>query len=448
MVGPAPASSATQSWWLTHAGPMPTASKRPPDYTDIAIIGAGMTGCATAYYLQKLFGKGAAGVAVLDARGCAGGATGRNGGHLWANPASDFERNTCADMIEFLETNSVACDFTRDGATALDRRSPAVGIVYNDRADDPESKDDNEDWGEDFVEWDAATCEARLQTDSFSTGVHFPDACQFYPAKVAAALLQRAGCTYCAPVRVLSVRAGQGSDAEWQLLRWSGVESDGDDDDERGRGGVLRARRVVVAANGWAAELLPELSEHLYPTRNSVIMTKPLPRTAHWGVGAFSVDSENGARELYAIRRPDGRVCLGGARALEAGAAVGVADDTTRSEVVGQYLRRFLTEHFPRLVPVSSAADGEEGNEHADEDECGLVEAEWTGVLGFTADGKPLVGALPARPNVFVGAGFCGHGMPQCFGVAKGLALMLEGRGDEAHPFLRNEANVARVFKE
>jgi hypothetical protein len=32
--------------------------------------------------------------------------------------------------------------------------------------------------------------------------------------------------------------------------------------------------------------------------------------------------------------------------------------------------------------------------------------------------------------------------------VAKGLALMLEGRGDEAHPFLRNEANVARVFKE
>ena len=160
-------------------------------------------------------------------------------------------------------------------------------------------------------------------------------------------------------------------------------------------------------------------------------MTAPLPATGDWGVGAFSVDSDVGARELYAIRRPDGRVCLGGARALEEDAAVGSTDDASLSGVVGGYLRSFLATHFPALGGVE-------------------VEAEWTGVLGFTRDGKPFVGPLPARPGVLVAAGFCGHGMPQCFGVGKAVARMIEG-GEHAaavHPFIRDEASPARVLGE
>ena len=73
--------------------------------------------------------------------------------------------------------------------------------------------------------------------------------------------------------------------------------------------------------------------------------------------------------------------------------------------------------------------------------------AEWTGVLGFTRDQKPLVGQV--RPGVFVAAGFCGHGMPQCFGVGKAIAQMLEGGAEEAavHPHIRGPANVARVLR-
>ena len=39
------------------------------------------------------------------------------------------------------------------------------------------------------------------------------------------------------------------------------------------------------------------------------------------------------------------------------------------------------------------------------------------GILGFTKDGKPLVGRvleLDPLGRIFVGAGFCGHGMPVC----------------------------------
>ena len=148
---------------------MPTDAMPPPaavpDSADIAIVGAGMTGCATAFWLQKLFSKGGHEVVVLDARGCAGGATGRNGGHLWSNPASAFEKATVSELLSFIESEGVDCDLTRGGATALDRREPEEDVVYNDNKDDPENYED-EEWGEEFDEWSAAECEAKLQTDA------------------------------------------------------------------------------------------------------------------------------------------------------------------------------------------------------------------------------------------------------------------------------------------
>lgn len=52
-------------------------------------IGAGLTGLSTAFWLTE---NGVKDIVVLDVRGVAEGATGRNGGHLWAYtelPTSD-----------------------------------------------------------------------------------------------------------------------------------------------------------------------------------------------------------------------------------------------------------------------------------------------------------------------------------------------------------------------
>ena len=68
------------------------------------------------------------------------------------------------------------------------------------------------------------------------------------------------------------------------------------------------------------------------------------------------------------------------------------------------------------------------GSRNSSGDEELVVEAEWTGVLGFTLDGKPLVGAMPSdayNGRVFVGVGYCGHGMPTCSGVGKALAQQM-----------------------
>lgn len=45
--------------------------------------------------------------------------------------------------------------------------------------------------------------------------------------------------------------------------------------------------------------------------------------------------------------------------------------------------------------------------------------------MGFTNDFLPHVGQVPQKPGQFVIAGFNGHGMPQVFLSAKGLAQMV-----------------------
>ena len=100
-------------------------------------------------------------------------------------------------------------------------------------------------------------------------------------------------------------------------------------------------------------------------------------------------------------------------RSLEPDSARGTVDDATLAAPVAAALRAFLAETFGR----------EEGL---------AVEQEWTGVLGFTTDGRPLVGELPTRPRgCYVAAGYNGHGMPQCFGTGKAVARMIAAGGGD-----------------
>lgn len=45
--------------------------------------------------------------------------------------------------------------------------------------------------------------------------------------------------------------------------------------------------------------------------------------------------------------------------------------------------------------------------------------------MGYSSDGLPHVGTVPGRQNQYMLAGFNGHGMPQIFLSAKGVASMV-----------------------
>jgi len=52
----------------------------------------------------------------------------------------------------------------------------------------------------------------------------------------------------------------------------------------------------------------------------------------------------------------------------------------------------------------------------------GEVTHRWAGTMGFTESGLPLAGPLEGMPNVYVCAGFTGHGMGFAFMTARQVA--------------------------
>lgn len=47
--------------------------------------------------------------------------------------------------------------------------------------------------------------------------------------------------------------------------------------------------------------------------------------------------------------------------------------------------------------------------------------------MGYSSDGLPHVGQVPGQEGQYVLAGFTGHGMPQIFLAAEGIAKMIVG---------------------
>jgi len=53
------------------------------------------------------------------------------------------------------------------------------------------------------------------------------------------------------------------------------------------------------------------------------------------------------------------------------------------------------------------------------------LDSAWTGIVGYTSDMVSHIGAVPGKSNQYICAGFNGHGMPQIFLAAKGIAKMI-----------------------
>jgi hypothetical protein len=50
--------------------------------------------------------------------------------------------------------------------------------------------------------------------------------------------------------------------------------------------------------------------------------------------------------------------------------------------------------------------------------------------MGYSRDEHPWVGQLPGKPNLFISAGFTGHGMPNTWLCGKAVANMVQNHFD------------------
>jgi gamma-glutamylputrescine oxidase len=167
---------------------------------------------------------------------------------------------------------------------------------------------------------------------------------------------------------------------------------------DRGR---VRARHVVVAADGALPALVPEYTGRVRPRRLHMIATEPV-RTmldrmvyARWG-------------HEYLQQRPDGRILAGGFSDLDGDRSY--TDSDAGSALIWERVETYLREELGVEATLSHR---------------------WAGVVGYTEDSLPYVGEVPGRRGLYVSGGYSGVGNVPGFMCGRDIADTIAGTGRE-----------------
>ncbi len=154
-------------------------------------------------------------------------------------------------------------------------------------------------------------------------------------------------------------------------------------------GWAIRVPKVLVAVNGFAKRLLPQAE--VYPARNQVLITKPVPGLAV--EGCFHYD-----RGYFYFRNIDGRVLLGGGRNLD------LEKEKTDDFGSNELIRKALVNLLENVISPNKKVE---------------IDSWWTGILGLGPVKKPVIERV--SPNVTVAVRLSG------MGVAIGTLVGQEG---------------------
>ncbi|RLV10343.1 hypothetical protein CTZ27_03795 [Streptomyces griseocarneus] len=395
------------SCWLD-TGPHWTGGRTPlPARTGIAVLGAGVMGSTLAYWL----GRAGQQPLVLERNPSpAMGSSGRNAGRMIqggnAQHALAVEKFGHAEALAIYRATLVNRDLMREvtAREGLDAaRVPTAKLDLADSEDEAlELKRTAEALRADGIdaEWldlpEAREVFGATLPDTVLGGLHRPDQDAVHSVAYVrgiAAAAQRHGARFSFGVTVTSVERAPGDDG-WLVTTDAGQ---------------VVAEQVVVALNAWTPRVIPELAPFITPVRGQLVQTAPVPfRIPQWGLDRGLV---------YGGQTPDGSLLIGGLRNTVPGRDEGIeVPPGSNTPAFDQPLADRLAAVLPALVPEAAGVP---------------VTRAWSGVMAFTPDRCPLVGARPGTEGLWVMAAFNGHGMPYSQVVPQQLAeRILGGRGD------------------
>jgi gamma-glutamylputrescine oxidase len=400
------------SYWQETAATI-TLSSELPSTAEVVIIGGGILGSATCYWLAR------AGVEVvlLEHAALAHGATGRNGGFVSIGTAQSYRAATArlgrevaqsilkatlqnkALLQQMLAEETIACDYREPGSLHL-----AL----------------NED------QWRSLAREVTaLQADGI--GAKMLDRGQVQdlvrtplsPEILGGRFLSEDGVLH--PVRLVQgvAQASLRHGARISHATALQLVSDGQEVQVHTTHGTLHAGKVIVATNAWIRNLLPEFSRLIIPVRGQMLAYAPMATVFPVGMSASLTDTGE-----YWQQRTDGTIVLGGCRAVAAG-----RDEDVLLSVPTAEVQSALEHVFPRLFPWLPELQ---------------VENRWAGLMAFTPDSLPIADRVPEKPNMWVVGGFSGHGMPFGMRLSQLLteAVMSSEIPADLKPFLLNRVTL------
>lgn len=384
-----------------------------PSSIDVVVVGGGLFGAATAYWLARAGCQ----VVLVERDGLAAGATGRNGGFVVTGTAGSY-----AGAIEHLghETAQAVVNITYENRTLLrqvlaeegidcDYREPgSLGLALSEAQLEEQRRSVEALQGDGFAarllrREDAQEFVATPLGSEIVGGTYVPEQGLVHSARIVQGLAEAArrhGSRLCTA----------------QVLRLS--EADGSVLVQTTKGSI-HAGAVVVAVNAWSSTLIPELEGLIVPVRGQVLAYAPMEPVFKMGMAAGVTPTGE-----YWQQTLDGTIVLGGARAVASGGDVGVLDNRPTEEVQGA-----IEEVLPRLFPELGGL---------------RVVQRWAGPMAFTADHMPIVDRVPGLARGWFVGGFSGHGMP--FGLRFGQLLaefVIEGQtADLLRPFSRERKTL------
>jgi glycine/D-amino acid oxidase-like deaminating enzyme len=364
---------------------------------DVTIVGGGLTGLWTAYYLLEA--DPSLDVLVVEQEVAGFGASGRNGG--WCSalfPASpdalarlhgegaaramrSAMRDTVVEVGGVAAAEQIDCDFAFGGTLTLARSRVQLDRVTAEAADDVR-------WGEETVLLSAVEASARAGAAGVLGGAWNPNCARIQPQRLVRGL-----------VRVLRARGARIAEGTRALRITPGaVVTDL---------GTVRTRWSVRATEAWTPEL-PGSRRAVAPVYSLMVATEPLDDATWQEIGLASAETFADARNVvvYGQRTADGRIAFGGRGApYHLRSRIEPAFD--RDETVFANLRASLVEMFPVLEGA--------GFSHA-----------WGGPLGIPRDWHASVGLDPQTRIGWAG-GYVGDGVATTNLAGRTLADLVTG---------------------
>lgn len=360
---------------------------------DVCIIGGGITGLSIAYWLNKE--DPSLKLCLLEKNQLGAGATGRNAGFITCGSVEHFNRMVskhgmeqaleiwrfAEENMELLNNEIIASEgerisFRQRGAFSLAaseselKELESVAQIMQKNKIPVESLHKNQ-------------VKERLGAEGFAGGIKYLKDGEVDPISLIGLIGEKIACDIFENNEVSHVE--ELSDGTRKVVA-SQIE--------------VQTTLVIYALNGYSVSLDSFFADKIFPTRGQIMMLEPVKPFMEGPCYAnFYLD--------YFRQLPSGSLLIGGFRQLESDTEKGFSDHTT--DTIQKALHDFVEKHLPQF----------KGSK---------VSHRWSGVMGFSVDGEPMIGSLPTDNQIFFCGGFTGHGIGLSFHAAKKLVDLIFDR--------------------
>lgn len=355
---------------------------------DTCIVGGGFAGLNTALGLSER-GQGP-GTVVLEAHRVGHGASGRNGGFVFAGFSLGEQEllaqlgPTDARALYGRTTQAVRLIRQRIDLYSIDCQPVDAGVIWANWFSDPTPLLQRQAllrdaYGADWQWLDRDELRERIVSNRYSAALFEPGAFHFHPLRYAQGIMRAAQSQgvvvheQSAAVR-LERRAGG-----WAVHTANGS---------------VHARRVVLSCGGYLARLSPQVDASVLPIATYVMVSEPLGDRLHDVLRTHAAVYDTRFAFDYYRPLPDTRLLWGG--------RISVVDRAP--ERVEALLRRDMLKVFPQLDGIG-------------------IDYAWSGLMSYARHQMPHV--LQPEPGLWVAQAFGGHGVAPTTAAGELLAAAL-----------------------